>query len=500
MAFGGIEFKTPPEIHDDVHLLDISGGTDKTWIRVSTQGTGPGERAEHATFYRRLAEGGHMMVSIGGIDEPAVAGTPIPPALAVGAGASAGRPAAAPRKVQSDAKGLTVSVSGAGASWSRLGNTTGGQPRADHSAVWFPDEDAAIIFGGRSGETSDTAVNDVYRLVLTASRSWDEFRGTGTPPSKRYAHTAIYDPVAKRMIVYGGTADGRLGLTDLYALDLSQGWDKAAWSKLSPGGAKAPVGRFDHAAVYLPELRWMLVFAGTRDGRSQMGDVWALDLGQDPPVWLQPAVSGAKPGDVYGHGGAPGLTGSQALFYGGQTGWAANRQTRRDSWQLSCSVGDLPTPTPTGVAVTDTPTPGPTDLPTATPTVGATDVTVTGLVYDASKGTGAPIAGARVAVGMSGPHQPFTAVTGADGRYSVMVPAQYLPTVDRIEVTASGFESLTQAVTGADLAAQPARDFGLTPAAVPTDTPTIEPTLTPIPTDVRIFAPVVVKEHVFGAP
>jgi hypothetical protein len=128
------------------------------------------------------------------------------------------------------------------------------------------------------------------------------------------------------------------------------------------------------------------------------------------------------------------------------------------------------TPTPAG----PTATPGgatatPADA-TATPANG--DIVVTGLVYAAAAGRTRPIAGATVYVGVSVPRQPFSAVTGADGRYSLLVPALYANLVNRIGATAAGYAGQELAVTAGELAAQPVRDFGLAAAA---RTPTAPP-------------------------
>jgi len=117
----------------------------------------------------------------------------------------------------------------------------------------------------------------------------------------------------------------------------------------------------------------------------------------------------------------------------------------------------VPVTQPTATATTVT--------PTATPTPGG-DITMTGQVTHAV--TGAPIAGATVSIVVCVPHQPFQGTSGADGRYSVLLPAQYACATLTLEVRAQGYATIRQNVDVADLRANPRRDFALTPAGKPT--------------------------------
>jgi hypothetical protein len=104
--------------------------------------------------------------------------------------------------------------------------------------------------------------------------------------------------------------------------------------------------------------------------------------------------------------------------------------------------------------------------PTATPTQGPTNVEVHGLVYDAGQGPAWPIAGAQVVVPpCSTPHQSFSAVTGADGLYSLVLPAPYfeLGCTLHFDVRAAGYQPLSVDVLYDDVVADPVRDFALAP-------------------------------------
>jgi hypothetical protein len=142
------------------------------------------------------------------------------------------------------------------------------------------------------------------------------------------------------------------------------------------------------------------------------------------------------------------------------------------------------TPTPETTSTTPTPTAtpdGPTPTATTTPTIPP-DIRLTGSVTDAV--TGAPVAGATVAIEVCVPRQPFQGTTGPDGRYSVLFPGPYTdlcPAVT-LEVRATGYTTRRQAEEVANLRANPRRDFALVPAGGATPTATATVTATPTTT------------------
>ncbi len=128
-----------------------------------------------------------------------------------------------------------------------------------------------------------------------------------------------------------------------------------------------------------------------------------------------------------------------------------------------------------------------TPAPTATTTPPGTggDITMTGWITDTV--SSAPIAGATVAISVCVPHQPFQGTSGADGRYSVLLPAQYANLCESvsIEARAAGYATHQETATVAELRANPRRDYRLAPAATPTPPgtpPTPTPTPSPTPT------------------
>jgi hypothetical protein len=103
--------------------------------------------------------------------------------------------------------------------------------------------------------------------------------------------------------------------------------------------------------------------------------------------------------------------------------------------------------------------------PTPTP---PGSLTVTGLVYDSRSGPTRRVEGANVAVRMCVPVS-FPDVTGSDGRYSILVPGNYLNACSQVTLDAwlSGYHTYSRAFSVAELRANPVRDIALAPITGP---------------------------------
>jgi hypothetical protein len=279
---------------------------------------------------RQVPGGGQELLVYGGSDTlPGGGGTGTwrSPILAAGQAAGLLAPAA-PEGVVSSAYRLSFTPTGDPSAWAPVG--AGGQNRTDHSAIWAPSEDAMLVFGGRRTEQANSAENSIWALQLGASGSgWTRVNASGGP-SARFAHSAVYQDAAVRMIVFGGTNNWTSGMSDVWALSFQNGLDTATWSPVNTTGT-APRGRYDHAAVYLPELDWMVVLGGTPNGQSELADVFALDLSVDPSPWTRLTPTGNGPPGLQGLAGTYDSAAKRAVFHGGRVGDRAAPARHRDS-------------------------------------------------------------------------------------------------------------------------------------------------------------------------
>ena len=186
----------------------------------------------------------------------------------LGGGTAAGGDAPAPASSGEPARFQAVAGAEEG-SWFPLPPPAGLQ---GHSAIYDPVRDRILVFGGYS---ADGLRNDVWELTLSESPSWSLISPSGSPPQARQKHLAVYDPVRDRMIVFGGMT-GSETLFDVWALSLS---GNPEWSELpalfspSPGSAT----EFAWTAVYDPARDQLVALES-----HFMGKVYTLTLHLGP--------------------------------------------------------------------------------------------------------------------------------------------------------------------------------------------------------------------------
>jgi RHS repeat-associated protein len=202
------------------------------------------------------------------------------------------------------------------ASWSHLVPAApGGFPvgsQGSQSTAYDAATDRLIVFGGFAdplnsccGESQDTWV--LSNATGTAGTpTWMKLVPTGPLPPGRRQHSAVYDPVTNRMIVFGGgqfngTVFNPL-LNDLWVLKHANGLGGTPqWLSLPvTGGPPAP--RSGHGAVYNPARNEMVIFGGGNNGiMSVPGDLWLLtNANQDTGAqWVGPLPqTGDVPGPI----------------------------------------------------------------------------------------------------------------------------------------------------------------------------------------------------------
>ncbi|MBN1921473.1 MAG: hypothetical protein JW892_09525, partial [Anaerolineae bacterium] len=101
--------------------------------------------------------------------------------------------------------------------------------RLSHTAIFDMEYDRLFVFGGYNGREF---FNDVWALDVSTigSGSWSKLNPTGPWPAPRAQHTAIYDNVNHRMIVFGGHSF-HYNFDDIWALDLTTPGAEA-WTQL----------------------------------------------------------------------------------------------------------------------------------------------------------------------------------------------------------------------------------------------------------------------------
>ncbi len=173
-------------------------------------------------------------------------------------------------------------------SWQLLTPNGSPPPKRYSMAIAYDNlSNRVLVFGGRAG---DVFYNDIWALDLTSgNESWIQLFPTGTPPSPREALTAVFDLINNRMIIFGGLDGSGQPLNETWALN----FNTQSWALLSPSG-NLPPPRGGHTAIYDPVSHRMIIYGG--GGGSQFySDIWALDLTMGNESWTQIYATGTSP-------------------------------------------------------------------------------------------------------------------------------------------------------------------------------------------------------------
>ncbi len=201
-------------------------------------------------------------------------------------------------------------------SWNKL-QPAGSQPpaRAYGTAVYDPLADRIILFGGRG---SGGFLNDVWAYDI-GSNNWEEVNPLGTPPSPRHGHNAVYDPGGHRMVIWAGQGAGFFN--DVWVLELGE----MRWRRLDPGNAPEP--RYGSTSVFDPASRSLVQFAGFTDS-GRFNDTQSLDLQNE--TWTDLAPDVPIPSRRCLHTAAFDSQHRQMFMYGGQSAGALGDLWRFD--------------------------------------------------------------------------------------------------------------------------------------------------------------------------
>lgn len=188
-------------------------------------------------------------------------------------------------------------------SWSQLLPVGSPPPVRRWAGVAYDEaNNRMILFGGVNVPNSVTFnyYNDVWVLTnangLGGSPEWMQLAPTGTPPAPRGGHSALYDPLANRLIVFGGTdvnfsTNVGTNYSDTRVLENANGLGGTPhWTQLAPTGGPPP-GRQFHSAGYSSASQRLAVAMGRGGpgGGTLFNDAWSLSLNEPPDC------SGADP-------------------------------------------------------------------------------------------------------------------------------------------------------------------------------------------------------------
>ena len=127
--------------------------------------------------------------------------------------------------------------------------------------------DGRVLVAG--GYTSG-GITTMAELFDSAANTWTDLSPTGAVPSVRAFPAMAYDPSTQKVILFGGgTLMG--AFNDLWAYDSAAN----TWTELEPSG-ELPPPRADGTMTYDPLSRRMMLFGGNDLVGGFFADLWAL--------------------------------------------------------------------------------------------------------------------------------------------------------------------------------------------------------------------------------
>jgi hypothetical protein len=149
------------------------------------------------------------------------------------------------------------------------------------NAFYDADTRRVILFGGR--DSAGTSFTDLWALELEGPLRWTALTATGVPPPTRGPRAAVFDPMRRRLTVFGdGDPLAPAENSSIWRLDLGAA---PAWSPLLPAG-RVPWNRT--SAVALWDAAWdqaiLLWGALGEAGSNGIWDVQRLVSSPDSPT------------------------------------------------------------------------------------------------------------------------------------------------------------------------------------------------------------------------
>lgn len=172
------------------------------------------------------------------------------------------------------------------------------------SAVYDPIGNTVLIFGGRD---NDVAYGDLRRLDCSTGQ-WNELAPQGDLPPETWGHAAVYDPIHRSMLVFGGYTEGE---KSSWRYDI----ESNTWSRLVRVPDTLGTGNMvgDLSAVHYEGC--VYVFGGY-DGESTNA-LYCYTIATDTWSTIRANNCSESPGCLYSHSAVVDPTEGSMLIFGG---------------------------------------------------------------------------------------------------------------------------------------------------------------------------------------
>ena len=187
---------------------------------------------------------------------------------------------------------LVPPVANAQAAWMRIGDPPNAPKFNSYAAVYDPVDDRLLVYSPeRAGSSAPEYVADIWELRLgDLGSGWRLLSTVGAAPIGRLGCAVAFDPVARRLLLYGGwgyySSDN-----DLWSLSLA---GTPTWSHVPTTGERLPP-RYDPFLFVDEAARQIVLFGGsTSPPELYPREAWTLPL-DSSPIWAPVPVSNSPP-------------------------------------------------------------------------------------------------------------------------------------------------------------------------------------------------------------
>ncbi|MEO7732415.1 MAG: kelch repeat-containing protein, partial [Kofleriaceae bacterium] len=148
-----------------------------------------------------------------------------------------------------------------GAAWTERHPATRPPPHVGHAMAYDAARDRTVMVG-------DILADGTLDQWQWDGTTWTSLAPASRPPG-RFSTALAYDAERQKVVMFGGT--GRPGLFgDTWE------WDGTSWIDRSPASGPVPAPRVLHTLTYDPVRRRVVLFGG-QAGTSSLNDVWEWD-------------------------------------------------------------------------------------------------------------------------------------------------------------------------------------------------------------------------------
>jgi hypothetical protein len=162
--------------------------------------------------------------------------------------------------------------------------------RALHAFIYDDLSDRFLLFGG----VGKTPMADLWSMTLESGTAVWTRHDQSVAPTPRYGFFYGFDAQHGRLLLFSG-AQGTASIDaarDTWCLDVRS--DPMTWTLLSYGESSPP-GRRNGCMVFDPEESRLVVFGGTADGRSTQPGLFVLEAKPGHEGWTLLKLDGEPP-------------------------------------------------------------------------------------------------------------------------------------------------------------------------------------------------------------